>query len=316
MGSRRKFIQQIGLGMAGMALSPAADTLAGPFLSGKGDRKKLVILHTNDVHSHIDPFPANDPKYPGMGGCARRAALIKKIREEEKNVLLLDAGDIFQGTPYFNYYGGEPELKLMSEMGYDASTLGNHDFDNGIDGLVKQMPNATFPFVNCNYDVSGTALEGKIRRHIVLKRDGMKIGVLGTGIELEGLVDKRLYGSIRYLDPVKMAQEAANELKEDMKCDFVICLSHLGFDYGSKKVSDKVLASSTKNIDLIIGGHTHTFLEKPVSVINLTGKETIVNQVGWAGINLGRIDIVFDRALSGYSASSEQYEISKKTIRI
>jgi 5'-nucleotidase len=316
MGSRRKFLQQLGWGAAGVALAPSVSAWAGDSFLEKHGLKKLVILHTNDVHSHIDPFPDNDPKFPGRGGCARRAALIRRIRSEEKNVLLLDAGDIFQGTPYFNYYGGELEFRLMSEMGYDAATFGNHDFDNGIDGLLRQLPNASFPFVNANYDFSNTPLHDKPKEYIIIKKDGIKVGIFGVGIELDGLVSKKLYGETLYLDPVEKAQKTATKLKEDYACDLVICLSHLGFEYDTKKVSDKVLAASTKNIDLIIGGHTHTFLEKPEIVHNLSGREVLINQVGWAGLNLGRIDFLFDAFSHGYSASSGGYEISKKTIHL
>ena len=165
MANRREFIKGVfgGMALAGLSSLPLE-------LFARAEMTKLTILHTNDVHSRIDPFPANDPKYPNMGGVARRAALIKKIRATEKNVLLLDAGDIFQGTPYFNLYGGELEFKLMSEMGYDASTLGNHDFDNGIDGLVKQMPNMNFPFLNSNYYFKDTLLENKIQEYKIFRK--------------------------------------------------------------------------------------------------------------------------------------------------
>ena len=147
---RRDFISRVAGGAAALGLSSV------PFdILARNEIIKLTILHTNDVHSHIDPFPMNDPKYPGMGGVAQRAAIIDKIRAEEKNVLLLDSGDIFQGTPYFNLYGGELEMKLMSKMQYDASTVGNHDFDNGLDGLAKQLPHASFPFLCSNYDFTG-----------------------------------------------------------------------------------------------------------------------------------------------------------------
>jgi 5'-nucleotidase len=254
---------------------------------------KLTILYTNDTHSRIEPFPSNDPKYPDQGGFARRAALIKKIRSEEKNVLLLDAGDIFQGTPYFNFYSGELEYKLMSAMGYDVVTLGNHDFDLGLDNLVKQMPHAHFDFVCGNYDFSDTVLNGKIAPYKIIQKDGIRIGILGLGIELEGLVDKRNYGKTTYSDPVAAAKKYAAILKQEKKCDYVICLSHLGYKYPDKKVSDDVLAGQVNNIDLIIGGHTHTFLDEPVLKTNSDNKPMYVTQVGWAGIWLGRIDVYF-----------------------
>jgi 5'-nucleotidase len=288
--NRRDFLRYLfgaGFMLAGL------DALPAEMLKKKGV-KKLTILYTNDQHSRIEPFPSNDPKYPNQGGFARRAALIKKIRSEEKSILLLDAGDIFQGTPYFNYYSGELEYKLMSQMGYDAVTLGNHDFDLGIDNIVKQMPHASFNFVCANYDFKDTALNGKIRPYKIFLRDGIKIGVFGLGIELAGLVDRKNYGDIQYADPIAIAQRTTTLLKKDEKCDYVLCLSHLGYDYpDGKKVCDTGLSSKTSDIDLIIGGHTHTFLEQPRVIANSAGREMHVTQVGWAGIWLGRIDIYF-----------------------
>lgn len=277
---------------------------------------RLTILHTNDVHSHIDPFPDNDPKYPGLGGAVHRAAIIKKIRSEEKNVLLLDVGDVFQGTPYFNMYGGELEFKLMSMMQYDASTIGNHDFDNGLDGLVKQLPHANFPFINNNYDFSDTPMAGKTIPHKIFMKEDIKIGIFGIGIELDGLVDKRMYGNTKYIDPVVKAAEAAHYLKVQEKCDLVICLSHLGFKYDSKKISDVDLAKQSKNIDLILGGHTHTFLDKPLSYKNSDNKDVLVAQVGWAGIRLGRIDYIFEKKSKKKAVEGYSIKISKKSIVI
>ena len=289
---RRDFIQKT-------AASTTLLSLGGLSLSSftTNNVKKITILHTNDVHSHIDPFPANDPKNPNKGGVARRAAIIDQIRREEKNVLLLDAGDIFQGTPYFNYYGGEIEYKLMSMMKYDLVTIGNHDFDNGIDGLLAQMPHATFGFVSANYDFKNTVLNTIVKPYKIFKKDGLKIGVFGLGIELEGLVDAKMYKETKYNNPIEVSQDMSRILKEEEKCDIVICLSHLGFDYKNdpEKASDINLARKTKNIDLIIGGHTHTFLDKPVIEKNIEGKEVLINQVGCFGINLGRIDFYLDR---------------------
>ena len=286
MNNRRDFLKQ------GFALGAGSLLLGWPeLLIAKNDLVKLTILHTNDVHSHIDPFPDNDPKYPGLGGAARRAALIKKIRATESNVLLLDAGDIYQGTYYFNKYGGELELKLMSEMGYDASAIGNHDFDNGIDGLVSKLPFAKFPLLCANYDFSNTDLKGKTEAYKIFERGGLKIGVFGLGIELEGLVDKKNYGDTVYIDPVAKAAEMAIRLKQDEKCDVIVCLSHLGFKYNENKISDMTLAKQSRYIDVIIGGHTHTFLDKPLILSNRDGKEVCVAQVGWAGIKLGVINL-------------------------
>lgn len=273
------------------------------------DVVRLTILYTNDVHSRIEPFPANDPKFANLGGFARRAAVIEEVRRENDNVLLLDAGDIFQGTPYFNLYHGELEYKLMTRMGYDATTLGNHDFDLGIENLVTQMPHAGFAFLNCNYNLSDTALNGRISPYKIFTKKGIKIGVLGYGIELEGLVDKKMYGTTRYENPVAIANATAKLLKHDLGCDYVIALSHLGFDFPEKKISDKSMAPLTENIDLVIGGHTHTFLEHPVKTANRAGREMFVTQVGWAGIWLGKLDVYFSYDKKKISHNSDNRKI-------
>lgn len=289
--NRRKFIQQSLL--TGGLLSAGQFPFSALANENK-HRAQLCVLHTNDVHSRLDPFPMDGSKYQGMGGVVAREKLIRQIREEEEQVLLLDAGDIFQGTPYFNFYKGEPEMKVMSMLGYEAATLGNHDFDNGIDGLMKQMEHANFPFVNCNYDFSGTPLEYKVHPYTIIRKGRLKMGVFGVGIELNGLVPTHLYGDVQYQHPVAIANEVADYLKRKKRCDYVICLSHLGFEYSDAKISDKIFAAETSNIDLILGGHTHTFLDKPHIAKNSKNQEVIVNQVGWAGIHLGRIDIYFD----------------------
>ncbi len=290
--NRRKFIRQASL--AAMALGIGLPE--GFATSNTSSRKlRLTILHTNDQHSRIDPFPMDSGKLAGLGGAARRAALIKQIRATEEHVLLLDAGDIFQGTPYFNYYGGELEFKLMSEMGYDAATLGNHDFDAGIDGLLKQWPHARFDFINCNYDFSQSALAGKVLPYKIFKYDGFKVGVTGVGIDLEGLVPPKLFEGVQYTDPVQAANQQADWLKDKAGCDYVILLSHLGYKYETDKISDLRLAPQTKSIDLIIGGHTHTFLDKPTELLNQNNEKILVTQAGWAGVLLGRIELEFDR---------------------
>ncbi|MEM1321666.1 MAG: metallophosphatase [Bacteroidota bacterium] len=262
---------------------------------GTAEVVKLCILHTNDVHSRIEPFKEDGGKRAGLGGAARRASLIRQVRAEEEHVLLLDSGDMFQGTPYFNYFGGELEFKLMSAMQYDAATIGNHDFDAGLEGLHKQLPHANFSLLSCNYDFSDTLMNGKIRPYQIFDKGGIRIGVFGLGIELEGLVPTELYGATRYLDPVKNANRVARELKKVQRCDYVICLSHLGYQYRSETISDVRLAKASTDIDLILGGHTHTFLEEPHVEQNAEGRPVIINQVGWAGIMLGRLDIQFER---------------------
>jgi len=228
MNKRRDFIKKSSLGLIGVSILPE-------IAYAKKESIKITILHTNDMHSHILPFTSGRNK--GLGGMAQRAGLINAIRRRNKHVLLLDAGDIFQGTPYFNFYGGELEFKLMSKMKYDASTIGNHDFDNGIEGLNKQLPNAKFPFIISNYDFSKTILKDKFKRYKVFNKGEIKIGVFGIGIQLEGLVPKKLYGDIIYQDPIKQGNYYATLLKEKEKCDLIICLSHLGLKYKSNKIS-------------------------------------------------------------------------------
>jgi len=269
---------------------------------------KITILHTNDVHSHIDPFGPNDGRNANKGGVARRATLIQKLRQENPNTLLLDAGDIFQGTPYFNYYGGELEFKLMSMLDYDAATIGNHDFDNGIDGLYAQLPHAKFDFISANYDFKNTVMDTHVHPYKIFNKNGVKIGVFGLGIELQGLVSKDAFKETKYLNPIEIAQDMSRILKTEHHCALVICLSHLGYDYkNSQKVSDRSLARATKDIDLIIGGHTHTFLDKPTTETNTAGQTVLINQVGCYGLYLGKVD--FHLAPQGKYFSSRTLKI-------
>jgi len=307
MINRRNFIKTGSIAAAATALSiNSLDALAS------GEVKHLTILHTNDVHSRIEPFPMDGSRNQGLGGVARRSALIKKIRAEEKNVLLLDAGDIFQGTPYFNLYGGELEIKLMSDMGYDAATMGNHDFDNGLEGFYKQLPHANFPILVSNYDFSDTIMHQSTKPYQIFNKSGLKIGVFGIGIELKGLVGDKNYGATVYQDPIFKANEVASLLKNELKCDLVICLSHLGYKYANNKVSDQTLAENNEHIDLIIGGHTHTFMSEPQDVKNRAGKITTINQVGFAGINLGRVDYYFESYRGKKLLDSSPYMITDK----
>ena len=295
--NRKEFLKTVGGGTLALSLAPNLVFASQKSILEKNAAYKLTVLHTNDQHSRIEPFDSSYSRNPNQGGFARRATLIQQIRSQEKNVLLLDAGDIFQGTPYFNFYGGELEFKLMSMMGYDAATMGNHDFDNGLDGFLKALPNAKFPFITSNYDFSNTILDGKTEKYKIFKKDGIKVGLFGVGIELDGLVGKKQYQETKYLNPVEIAQHYADFLRKEKGCDLVICLSHIGYDYrdDADKISDKKLAAQTDNIDLILGGHTHTFLPEPQSFTNKSGKNVLVNQVGWAGLLLGRIDFYFDK---------------------
>ena len=310
---RRKFIKSIGGTSAYLAL-------AGIPFDGfaKKKTKHLTILHSNDLHSYLDPFPINDPKFPGMGGAARKASYINSVRKERgtQNLLVLDAGDIVQGSPYFNMYKGELEFKVMSKMGYDAATIGNHEFDNGLKELSKQLTHCNFPFICSNYDFTNTPLDGKTLNYKIVDKNGIKIGIFGLGVELEGLVNKNKYGNTIYLDPIEKAAEYAHLLKVKEKCDLVICLSHLGYRYRSKKVSDTVIAKRSKNIDIIIGGHTHTFLDEPVKYQNSDGKDILICQAGCYGVKMGRIDYFFQKKSVKNQVKGHTIKISNNASRI
>lgn len=309
MLNRREFLKYSALLGSGI--------VAGPSLVSAGELfdlpYRITILHTNDTHSRIDPFPMDGGRNQGLGGVAARSHLVRTIRMQEEHVLLLDAGDIFQGTPYFNLYKGEPEIRSMSSMGYDAATIGNHDFDAGLDNLRDQLNHhAAFPMIISNYDFSGTAMEDRYIPYKIFKKGRLKVGVTGVGIELKGLVPENLYGKTQYLSPIEKANEYAGLLKQ-RGCDLVVCLSHLGYKYSEDKVSDVTLAKESRDIDLIIGGHTHTFLEKPEIIKNKIGHDVIVNQVGWAGIQLGRLDFIFEKKTGKKLVNSENILVTKKT---
>lgn len=302
---RRDFIQN--LLKTGVAISLPSVPLT--LLGDTKNYQKLTILHTNDVHSRIEPFDSGS--FKGMGGAAQRAAIIQQIRNRQEHVLLLDAGDIFQGTPYFNKYEGEVEFKVMNELGYDASTIGNHDFDKGMDVLAKYINTAQFPILNANYNFDNTPLKNTTKPYKIFNKGSLKIGVFGIGLELDGLVPDSLYGNTKYLDPIQKANEVALQLKQ-LGCQLIVCLSHLGFKYEGSKVSDEVLAKNTKYIDFIIGGHTHTFMELPNIYINKIGKGVVVNQVGWGGIQLGKVDFYFHKNFDIKELSSESIKVIDK----
>lgn len=310
MSNRRTFLKKTLIGSSLL--------LAGnfPFSAWAASRKKhrLVILHTNDTHSRLEPFPANDRNFPGMGGIAARKTIIDNIRAAEEQVLLLDAGDIFQGTPYFNLYKGEPEIKAMSLLGYDCATMGNHDFDAGLEGFEAQLKHANFPFVTSNYDFSNTILKGKTHPYHIIQKGPIKVGIFGLGVQLWGLVPQESYGKTWYNDPVNVANKTAKLLKEKKRCDFVICLSHLGYEYKSDKISDRKLAALTENIDLIIGGHSHTLLNEPTIIKNSQNQDVIINQVGWGGVKLGHLIFEFDTKKSTNNLISHTVISTKQTI--
>lgn len=292
-------------GAAALAIPPRRDRTPHRYGPLVDNGVRLVVLHTNDTHSRMDPFPNDGGPFAGLGGAARRATLIRRVRAENEHVLLLDAGDIFQGTPYFNFFGGELEFRAMTEMGYDVATLGNHDFDNGVDGLVAMLPAAGFEFVSANYDVSGSALDGHVQPYAVREFGGVKVGIFGLGIAFEKLVLASLHEGVRYTDPVAAARTACRELR-GQGCALIICLSHLGYIYSDpERPSDRTLAEAVPEIDLILGGHTHTFLDEAVVFERGRTGFTLVNQVGWGGMRLGRVDVAFDSVgdASGWAAA-------------
>ena len=289
--NRRGFIRNGFAGIAGLGLG------AIPFnLLADNNFVTISIMHTNDLHCHIEPFSGGNDNTNSKGGLARISEMVKRAKTENPNTLLFDAGDMFQGTPYYNYFKGELMLKIMSATGYDAGTLGNHEFDDGLEGILDSLPSAKFPLINSNYDFSNTKLAGKFPRYKVFKKDRIKIGVYGLGIELKGLVSDKNFGNTIYNDPLKTALEMESFLKNEHKCDLVVCLSHLGLSYRENKISDMVLATETSMTDLIIGGHTHTFLEEPIIEKNKAGNRIIVNHASWGGQILGKIDFVFERS--------------------
>lgn len=291
MNSRRNFIKQSVLAGSALALG------IGPTkLLASEDLVRLTVLHTNDMHCHIDPFPEDHAEFPGKGGLTRVATMVTEIRKENPNVVLFDGGDLFQGTPYFNYFKGDLMVQVMNKIGYDAGTIGNHEFDNGLPDILSAVKHAGFPLISSNYDFSDTILDGFVKKYHVIKKSGLRIGIYGLGIELQGLVGKQNFGNTKYLDPLKVALEMEKLLKNDYRCDLVVCLSHLGYSYEHSKISDLSLAPQTRYTDLIVGGHTHTFLPKPTIVHNAANKSIVVNQAGWAALNLGRIDFAFDKA--------------------
>jgi len=260
------------------------------------DKVKLVILHTNDTHSQVEPSEKSSLATSDMGGYARRIGVIEKIRSEEKNVLLLDAGDYWQGTPYFNFFNGRIEIDALNRMKYDATTLGNHEFDNGTDTLAAVIQNLNIPLISSNYDVTNSVIRDFVKPWIILKKAGLKIGIMALNVNPESLILESNIRDINYLDPVAKAQEISEYLKNKEKCDLIICLSHLGSDKDSKSVNDFEIARKTKFIDVIIGGHSHTMLEN-AKTKNAAGRDVIIAQMAKSGFYLGRIDLLLTKKM-------------------
>lgn len=252
-------------------------------------QKSIVILHTNDTHSRIEPIPESDRIAGNKGGVVRRMNYIEQVRKENKNVLLFDAGDFLQGTPYFNLFKGEVETEAMNMMRYDAVTLGNHEFDYGLEALEKVVRRAKFPIISSNYDFSGTPLNNFIKPYLIFKKDGVKIGVIAINIQPKGLIASGNYDGMKFLQPERVANELALKLKTTDRCDMVICLSHLGY------TADKRLVEQTRNIDIVIGGHSHTNMKTPDMLKNIDNKDVMVFQTAGRGIYVGRIDVELEK---------------------
>lgn len=258
--------------------------------------KQLVILHTNDTHSCVQPLSKNlaDTLFAGRGGYLRRIAMLEEERAKYPDLLLFDSGDFSQGSPYYNLYGGEVEVGLMNRMHYDAATIGNHEFDFGLENMARIFKMADFPIVCSNYDFAGTPVQGLVKRYVIIKRNGLKIGVFGLGPKLEGLVSDYNCEGVRFLDPVIVAQEMADLLRGEKKCDIVICISHLGWDKVNT-LTDGQMMSKTKGIDLVLGGHSHTFFKDLKYVKNADGIEVANDQNGKSGIYIGKMIVNLTR---------------------
>ncbi len=309
--SRREFLTR-GLRAGVTALAGASARSIAPAMFRGEEETRITLLHTNDVHSRLEPFPDDDPQYAGLGGAARRAALVKRIRRENPNTLLLDAGDAFQGTPYYNLYRGEADYQVMSAIGYDVVTLGNHEFDSGLEALARALNFAKFDVVCANYDFRDTLLRDRIKPYVVRELAGVRIGIFGLGIALEGLVPEPHRVGVRYYDPLATARAMVRTLKEREEALLIICLSHLGLYDESERlrtvpppIGDREIARAVEGIDVIIGGHTHTFMKEPELVRRPSGGTTLIFQVGFGGIVLGRLDLfIRERRLVGFRGSA------------
>lgn len=259
-------------------------------------QKHLEVLHTNDTHSCIMPLNPNlaDTAVAGRGGFLRRVAMIKEERAKNPDLLLIDSGDFSQGSPFYTMFKGDVEIGLMNLMGYDAATIGNHEFDFGMENMARIFKMAKFPIVCANYDFTGTCVEGLVKPYVIIKRNGLKIGLFGLSPQLEGLVDLSKCKGVTYLDPVEVGNRVAAELKHDKKCDVVICVSHLGWLRPDEMGDQKLLASS-KDIDLVLGGHSHSYFKALRYVNNADGKAVPVDQNGKNAMYVGKLTLSFDK---------------------
>jgi len=303
MQDRREFIRKTAIG-TGLLLAGSF-----PFSSLANLHHRLTILHTNDIHGRIKPF-ATGSKFEGLGGAEMRTLIIEQIRQKEEQVLLLDAGDLLQPGTCSDV---DLEITLINNIRYDAAAVGNHELDRGVENLARYSDSINFPLLAANYDFSNTSLGDKIKPHTIIKKGEVKVGIFGISMQLDGYLSEQEYKRIQYTDPLQVAQIISEKLKTEEECDLVICLSHLGYEYGHSKVSDKIVAAETKYIDLIIGGHTHTFLDKPYVLLNKIGKEVVINQVGWGGVKIGKLDYVFDSKKSSKLFNAQSVIVTKQT---
>ena len=251
------------------------------------------ILHTNDFHSRFLPFAATHKRHANQGGIARLTQLVSELRQQHEHVTLFDSGDVFQGTPYFNVFKGHPELQWMQRMEYDATTLGNHDFDMGVEHVFSLRKQYNTPTLLINYSYEKDSDLGVIQPYKIIEKGPVRIGVTGVSIDLVGLQGETNRGSFAYFDPVEKLQEQVNFLRKNKNCNAVVVLSHLGYQYSSEKIDDIKLAQRTEGIDVILGGHTHTFLDEPTVVKNRAVKKVVINQAGWAGLKLGHLQFEY-----------------------
>lgn len=255
----------------------------------------ITILHTNDTHSRIEPLPTSSKFDSETGGVVRRMNYVEQERRKSNNVLLLDAGDFLQGTPYFNRFGGEVEIETMNLLKYDAVTLGNHEFDRGIDHLANLLKKATFPIVNCNYGFEGTPLEKLVKPYVVIEKEGVRVGILGVGVNPKGLIMTENYKGMTFKPIVPSVNRYANILRDKEKCDVIICLSHIGYSAPYPKlITDVKLAEQSRNVDIIIGGHSHTYLKNTILRKNIDNKDVVIYQMGKNGSFVGKIEVLLN----------------------